>query len=160
MACLGLEPGVAGWQAQMNPLSYGDTPSEYSLCKVVNTLLTIATQDTHLFYCVGRLSTDRPLLSNNLQISFLKWVNHGLFFLYVRSFHMANIAQILYMIKEQMVCLGLEPGLAGWQAQTNHLSYGGTPFLDFFLSIKVQVRLMEKQVESAQMCFFSKVFFY
>ena len=24
-----------------------------------------------------------------------------------------------------MVCLGLEPGAAGWQAQTNPLSYGG-----------------------------------
>ena len=27
-----------------------------------------------------------------------------------------------------MVCLGLEPGAAGWKAQTNPLSYGGTPF--------------------------------
>ena len=26
-----------------------------------------------------------------------------------------------------MVCLGLEPGTAGWKAQTNPLSYGGTP---------------------------------
>ena len=26
-----------------------------------------------------------------------------------------------------MVCLGLEPGAAGWKAQTNPLSYGGTP---------------------------------
>ena len=26
-----------------------------------------------------------------------------------------------------MVCLGLEPGVAGWKAQTNPLSYGGTP---------------------------------
>ena len=25
-----------------------------------------------------------------------------------------------------MVCLGLEPGAAGWKAQTNPLSYGGT----------------------------------
>ena len=25
MTCLGLEPGVAGWKAQVNPLSYGDT---------------------------------------------------------------------------------------------------------------------------------------
>ena len=28
-----------------------------------------------------------------------------------------------------MVCLGLEPGAAGWKAQTNPLSYGGTPKL-------------------------------
>ena len=26
-----------------------------------------------------------------------------------------------------MVCLGLEPGAEGWKAQTNPLSYGGTP---------------------------------
>ena len=26
-----------------------------------------------------------------------------------------------------MVCLGLKPGMAGWKAQTNPLSYGGTP---------------------------------
>ena len=26
-----------------------------------------------------------------------------------------------------MVCLGLEPGAAGWLAQTNPLSYGSTP---------------------------------
>ena len=26
-----------------------------------------------------------------------------------------------------MVCLGLEPGAAGWKAQTNPLSYGVTP---------------------------------
>ena len=26
-----------------------------------------------------------------------------------------------------MVCLGLEPGVAEWKAQTNPLSYGGTP---------------------------------
>ena len=32
-----------------------------------------------------------------------------------------------------MVCLGLEPGAAGWKAQTNPQSYGGTPktFIDF-----------------------------
>ena len=31
-----------------------------------------------------------------------------------------------------MVCLGLEPGAAGWLAQTNPLSYGGTPPLRYF----------------------------
>ena len=30
-----------------------------------------------------------------------------------------------------MVCLGLEPGAAGWKLQTNPLSYGGTPFVNF-----------------------------
>ena len=29
-------------------------------------------------------------------------------------------------IKAQMVCLGFEPGAAGWKAQTDPLSYGGT----------------------------------
>ena len=33
-----------------------------------------------------------------------------------------------------MVCLGLEPGAAGWKAQTNPLSYGGTPYnLDSYI---------------------------
>ena len=27
MACLGLEPGAAGWKAQTNPLSYGGAPN-------------------------------------------------------------------------------------------------------------------------------------
>ena len=26
-----------------------------------------------------------------------------------------------------MVCLGIEPGAAGWKARMNPLSYGGTP---------------------------------
>ena len=58
---------------------------------------------------------------------FKKWAKPGLFLLYFHSFQMTNIAQILYMKKVQMVCLGLEPGAAGWQAQTNPLGYGGTP---------------------------------
>ena len=31
-----------------------------------------------------------------------------------------------------MVCLGLEPGMVGWQLQANPLSYGGTPALSGF----------------------------
>ena len=31
-----------------------------------------------------------------------------------------------------MVCLGLEPGVAGWKAQTNPLSYSGTPMYCFY----------------------------
>ena len=31
-----------------------------------------------------------------------------------------------------MVCLGFEPGAAGWKSQTNPLSYGGTPCTLFF----------------------------
>ena len=34
-----------------------------------------------------------------------------------------------------MVCLGLEPGAAGWKAQTNPLSYGGT-HLSFILYLR------------------------
>ena len=29
-----------------------------------------------------------------------------------------------------MVCFGLEPRASGWNAQTNPLSYGDTPFLN------------------------------
>ena len=32
-----------------------------------------------------------------------------------------------------MVCLGLEPGTEGGKAQTNLLSYGGTPSKHFFV---------------------------
>ena len=31
-----------------------------------------------------------------------------------------------------MVCLGLEPGAAGWKSQMNPLSYGGIPKWHFF----------------------------
>ena len=34
------------------------------------------------------------------------------------------------MEKALMACLGVEPGLAGWKAQMNPLSYGGTQFSD------------------------------
>ena len=30
-----------------------------------------------------------------------------------------------------MMCLGLEPWAAGWKAQLNPLSYGGTPVFKF-----------------------------
>ena len=33
-----------------------------------------------------------------------------------------------------MVCLGLEPWVAGWKAQTNPLSYGGSPYLIYFIN--------------------------
>ena len=35
-----------------------------------------------------------------------------------------------------MVCLGGEPGIAGWKAQTNLLSYGGT-FTQYLLQQKL-----------------------
>ena len=40
-----------------------------------------------------------------------------------------------------MVCLGLKPGAAGWKAQTNPLSYGGT-----LLYILVMASAAELQV--------------
>ena len=43
MVCLGLEPGAAGWKAQMNPLSYGGTPERklfIRLTTVINLILT------------------------------------------------------------------------------------------------------------------------
>ena len=33
-----------------------------------------------------------------------------------------------------MICLGFEPGAAGWKAPTNPLSYGGTPCKILFKS--------------------------
>ena len=38
-----------------------------------------------------------------------------------------------------MVCSGFEPGVAGWQAQRDPLSYGGTPVIpSFFLMLNVK----------------------
>ena len=34
-----------------------------------------------------------------------------------------------------MVCLGFEPGVAGWKAETNPLSYGGTVLFGQYLLI-------------------------
>ena len=53
---------------------------------------------------------------------------------------MTNIQFEQYKFKKaQMVCLGLEPGVAGWKVQTNPLSYGGTPRLKF---LDITVRTM------------------
>ena len=35
-----------------------------------------------------------------------------------------------------MVCMGFEPGAAGWKAQTNPLSYGGTPHNTLYMVIE------------------------
>ena len=45
-----------------------------------------------------------------------------------------------------MVCLGLEPGAAGWKALMNPLSYGGTPVSN--LSILTLVDGTKKVVDS------------
>ena len=45
-----------------------------------------------------------------------------------------HTTQIKYkLIRALMVCLGLEPGAAGWKVQTNPLSYGGNPYLYTYL---------------------------
>ena len=36
-----------------------------------------------------------------------------------------------------MVCLGLEPGAAGWEAQTNPLSYGNIMLFTYLIIIFV-----------------------
>ena len=44
-----------------------------------------------------------------------------------------------------MVCLGLKPGAAEWKAQTNPLSYGGTPKKYYFLPPWLR-KIAEKQM--------------
>ena len=41
-----------------------------------------------------------------------------------------------------MVCLGLEPGAAGWKAQTNPLSYGGTPGKHFLFDRTIMIKIL------------------
>ena len=36
-----------------------------------------------------------------------------------------------------MVCLGFEPGAAGWKARTNPLSYSGTPYFRVILALPI-----------------------
>ena len=40
-----------------------------------------------------------------------------------------------------MVCLGLEPGAAGWKVQTNPLSYGSTPTVTYLVRKTIAVWL-------------------
>ena len=48
-------------------------------------------------------------------------------------FRLFCMTQFKYkLIKEQMLCSGLEPGAAGWKMQTNPLSYGGTEVTKLF----------------------------
>ena len=47
-----------------------------------------------------------------------------------------------------MVCLGLEPGAAGWKAQTNPLSYGVTPKKQTFFKKMVNWYLLLQSNES------------
>ena len=52
MECLGVEPGVAWWKAQTNPLSYGGTPViiclwHQLLVVLVKILIRKSSPDTH-----------------------------------------------------------------------------------------------------------------
>ena len=50
------------------------------------------------------------------------------FSVYFRLFNTLQFKFNKFKLKKaQMVCLGFEPGAAGWKARTNPLSYGGTP---------------------------------
>ena len=42
-----------------------------------------------------------------------------------------------------MVCLGLQLEVAGWKAQTNPLSYGGTPMLRSLLTLILPITVIE-----------------
>ena len=61
-----------------------------------------------------------------------------------------------------MVCLGFEPGAAGWQAQTKPRSYGGHPFiqlsLSLFLSHSLYLSLPIPQCLSPSLCFFLAIY--
>ena len=63
-----------------------------------------------------------------------KWANPGLILFYFRLFH---ITQFNKLIKALMVCWGLEPRAAGWKAQTNPLSYVGTPCINGYWRGKI-----------------------
>ena len=54
MVYLGLEPGVAGWKSQTNPLSYGSTPWE----RILIVLRSIQLKIWH-FYCLRLLHSNR-----------------------------------------------------------------------------------------------------
>ena len=50
-----------------------------------------------------------------------------------------------------MVCLGVEPGAAGWKAQTTPLSYGGTPF-NIFTTAIVKIKLAPSSLAHRPRC--------
>ena len=57
MACLGIEPGVAGWKAQTNPLSYGGTPSliQFNMAEIITKRLKAVSMLLHLLKDFGNL---------------------------------------------------------------------------------------------------------
>ena len=62
MACLGVEPGAAGWKAQTNPLSYGGTPQKHKLLQFLSSNHSTKMKDVHGYskICIREMvCTDR-----------------------------------------------------------------------------------------------------
>ena len=53
------------------------------------------------------------------------------------------------------MCLGIEPGAAGWKARMNPLSYGGTPYYVNFLSTSMELVLRANLVPPNTSKFFT-----
>ena len=47
-----------------------------------------------------------------------------------------------------MVCLGFEPGAAGWKAETNPLGYGGTPKVLHRKGFTIQILIWHKNYKN------------
>ena len=84
-------------------------------------------------------------LFNTFQKAITKQVSQVVYFI-IRVYYTETIQIVLLSIfvlfsssqfkyklkKEQMLCLGFEPMVNGWQLQTDPLSYGGRPFKYIF----------------------------
>ena len=53
-------------------------------------------------------------------------------FSFISQYKVKYITNLTINDKSVMGCLGVKPGAEGWKAQTNPLSYGGTPMLKSF----------------------------
>ena len=71
----------------------------------------------------------------------------GLFCLFLFLSHYKYITN---QIKAQMQFFGLEPGVAGWYAQTNPLSYGGIPYFICFLICQTELYGMRYSFSKTQ----------
>ena len=59
MACLGVEPGAAGWKAQTNPLSYGGTPQKIRILFLPHFAAKISTETVPSSTAISLLSLQR-----------------------------------------------------------------------------------------------------
>ena len=75
------------------------------------------------------MATQRDMLPSDVPRTFggdiflKKWANPDLFSVYFGFSTRHNLN--FKLIRALTVCLGFEPGVAGWKEQTNPLSYGG-----------------------------------